>query len=1043
MKTSAYRIFISLLAIYILPYLIYIGAPAFLQGKFSWNELFAQDYWQQEVNYTINVRLDDKKHELLAEETIEYINRSPDTLTEIYMHLWPNAYKDNTTALVKQEVEDGSTRLYYAEEHERGFIDSLDFKVNGERVKWDYDAQHVDICKLILNKPLEGGDRINITTPFLVKIPKGVFSRLGHIGESYQISQWYPKPAVYDANGWNPMPYLDMGEFYSEFGSFDVSITLPKNYVVGATGDLVDGEDELEWLADKVKETEELIRSGAFKDTASGIKGKSRSMVRFGGEDTDEKIAALSFPPSDSVMKTLRYRQSNVHDFAWFADKRWHVLKGEVELPHSGRKVDTWVMFTDEEAELWQEAIEYMNDAVYYYSLWNGDYPYNHATAVDGALSAGGGMEYPNVTVISSMGNAFLLELVIMHEVGHNWFYGILGSDERTHAWMDEGLNSFNENRYIETKYPDKKLIRADSKFAKMFDLAQYKQKSRYYFLYLLNARRNLDQPIESHSKVYTQINYGSVVYGKTALVFDYLMAYLGEQTMDLAMRRYFDRWKFKHPHPGDLRVILEDVANEDLSWFFDDMLKTNKKLDYKIIKREDLDNGMHLSVRNQGQINGPIAISGIVDGKTDTTLWYAGFSGRRSLFFPDKEYDAYRIDAQLDMPETHRKNNTLKADGIMKTVEPLKLQLLGSLENPDKTQLFFLPAVTGWNNYNQWMIGAAFYTFPIPQKKFEYVLLPMYSFGTKEIVGSAEMGLNFFPENNLFQHIRLSVSGSTYAYDRYGGDNLNFIKIAPELSFEFRKKRPRSPVKRTIVIRNVNIIEDVIVPVFSNTDGISINGTVNNKDDYSVNELSYQLRNGRTFNPFGFSVNLQLGENFAKSTIEGNYKISYKSGKGLNIRVFTGRFLYNDDAELRYGFSMNGRGGYQDYLYDEVFMGRSENSGVLSQQFINNDGGFKNLTNAGIAQKWLTSVNLKIPFPGSLPVALYADAGWASSNPEKIIAAAGVALVLIPNILEVYFPFYTSTQPNLAFPQYEKNIRFIFNLSRLNPFKLIRKIPS
>ena len=129
----------------------------------------AQDYWQQEVNYKIDVRLDDKKHELLAEETIEYINNSPDELTEIYMHLWPNAYKDNSTALVKQKLENGSTKLYYAEEEDRGFIDQLDFKVNGQTVKWDYDPEHIDICKIILNKPLKSGERMTISTTFHVK----------------------------------------------------------------------------------------------------------------------------------------------------------------------------------------------------------------------------------------------------------------------------------------------------------------------------------------------------------------------------------------------------------------------------------------------------------------------------------------------------------------------------------------------------------------------------------------------------------------------------------------------------------------------------------------------------------------------------------------------------------------------------------------------------------------------------------------------------------------------------------------------------------
>ncbi len=195
----------------------------------------AQTYWQQEVNYKIAVSLDDKKHELSGTEEIEYINNSPDQLTYIYFHLWPNAYKNNKTALAKQILRNGSRKFHFSKPEDRGYITNLAFEVNGKPVNLEYEQE--DVAKLILNEPLLPGQRIRITTPFLVKVPKA-FSRLGHVGQSYQITQWYPKPAVYDRKGWHQMPYLDQGEFYSEFGTFDVRITLPANYTVGATGEL-------------------------------------------------------------------------------------------------------------------------------------------------------------------------------------------------------------------------------------------------------------------------------------------------------------------------------------------------------------------------------------------------------------------------------------------------------------------------------------------------------------------------------------------------------------------------------------------------------------------------------------------------------------------------------------------------------------------------------------------------------------------------------------------------------------------------------------
>src|SRR5436190_6522371 len=243
------------------------------------------NYWQQQVNYTIDVSLNDKESTLDGFERIEYINNSPDTLKFIWFHIWPNAYKNDKTAFSDQLLENGITKFYFSNPEQKGYINRLDFKVNNITATIEDHPQHIDIIKIILPTPLAPGQKTIITTPFHEKLPYN-YSRGGYDGQTYQVTQWYPKPAVYDKNGWHPMPYLDQGEFYSEFGSFDVSITLPKNYVVGATGDLQTEEEKI-FLEEKIKETKDI--SVFPKDN--------------------------SFPKSDSETKTIRYTQNNVHDF--------------------------------------------------------------------------------------------------------------------------------------------------------------------------------------------------------------------------------------------------------------------------------------------------------------------------------------------------------------------------------------------------------------------------------------------------------------------------------------------------------------------------------------------------------------------------------------------------------------------------------------------------------------------------------------------------------------------------------------------------------
>jgi len=985
-------------------------------------------YFQQRVAYNIQVSLDDVNHELAGFETLEYENNSPDVLPFIWMHLWPNAYRQNGTALEKQLTASGETALHYEADtsslsNDRGWIDRLDFQVDGRTAKTEPHPQHIDIIKLVLNEPLKPGGKITITTPFRVRIPGGQFSRLGHIRQQYQITQWYPKPAVYDRNGWNEMPYLDQGEFYSEFGTYDVYIKVPKNYVVGATGDLQNAE-ERRWL-----------------DSLAALKG-----LRF-----EPKEPA---PASSSETKTLHFHQENVHDFAWFCDKTYNVRKSEVELPHSGRKVTTWAMYTSKFDALWKNATEYINDAVYYYSLWNGDYPYNHCTAVDGALSAGGGMEYPNITVIGGVESTYTLEVVIMHEVGHNWFYGILGSNEREHPWMDEGLNSYNELRYQETKYPNKALLgdtAGPNRGAKILGVERYKQKAQYYQLYAFSCRQHLDQPIELPAEEYTSINYAGIVYYKSALAFDYMRGYLGDALMDQCMQAYFERWKFKHPQPADLRNVFEEVTGKNLSWFFDDLIGTTKKLDYKIGAAKKLPDGSwEVKVKNTGAIKGPVPLCGVKDGKMRGVVWYEGFEGKQTLSFPAADVDHFVIDCHEDVPEYNRKNNRSYTRGLLRRAEPFKLQWLASLDDPTHTQLFWTP-VAGWNYYNGFMAGVALYNHAVPQKRFEWMLMPMFGFRNGNVAGHADAFFHFNPRK-IFQQIDLGANFNRYCYLNEPLIDQNFNKLAPELNLQIKKKRLRSPLSQNIRIRNIILYNEGVTGNYLFTPPI-YDYTTSTRSFY---ELSYTLRNARKIHPFGFTAVLQQGDGMVKTTFTGDGRLNVNEKKGIDWRVFAGTFIDNDNTGGDYRFRMSGWRGYQDYLFDHVYLGRSETRGLGANQVVVGDGGFKLYTPLGQSYQWLAALNLKADLPFDVKllnnIQLFADIGTCApdglrSDPDadKILYDAGVSLRLFRGLGEIFVPLLMSENLKDAVEvnnwTFIETVRFSFRFEQLAPQRIIKSI--
>ncbi len=562
--------------------------------------LYAQEtkpYFQQEVAYKIAVRLDDSLHRLYGEVELIYTNHSPDTLQYIYMHLWPNAYKNNRTALAKQMVRNNDSRFQFAGEEKRGWIDSLNFTDERGMLNWEYDPEHIDICKVFLSEPLYPGKSTTIATPFTVKLP-GDFSRLGHVGRYYQISQWYPKPAVYDREGWHAMPYLDLGEFYSEYGSFEVKITLPATYRVAATGVLQESEEK-NWL--------DALSGQAYSHYPDGDSVSEWDKDRVG------------------KLKTITYKQDRIHDFAFFCAKNYVVRKDLAVLP-SGQNIETWAFFYPDSHSVWKQGAFYVKRAVEAYSEWVGDYPFEAATAVQGALSAGGGMEYPMVTVISAGSTPEELDNVITHEVGHNWFYGILGSNEREYAWMDEGFNSYIEERYMKKYYPDRTFSGSLGLPGSLDSI--YDQHWNSYLMATIHSTYGYQIPINTPSIEMPMVQYGLLSYQRTAFLLNYLAEYLGQETFDVCMHRYFDAWKFKHPQPEDIQYIFEGVSGKKLDWFFDGLFNTEQQFDYSLSGIKTEEHAFILTVKNRGTIAAPFPVYLMNGDSIVKTLWLDGHTG-------------------------------------------------------------------------------------------------------------------------------------------------------------------------------------------------------------------------------------------------------------------------------------------------------------------------------------------------------------------------------------------------------------------------------
>jgi len=999
----------------VLPYFSGMKQLIFFFAILSCISAGAQPAWQQRVDTKIEVTLNDHTHFLNASEEFTYTNNSPDTLRFIYIHLWPNAYKNDHTPFARQLDRMGNTNFYYAKPRARGYIDSLEFRVNGQVTDHFIAESSPDIARIDLAEPLLPGHKMMVSTPFRVKIPR-VFSRMGHTGQAYYISQWFPKPAVYDQKGWHPISYLDQGEFFSEYGSYDVSITLPANYVVMATGNCLD-DKENEWLAKKARDT-------LPSDT----------------------LYTHSSPPSAPETKTLHFHEDNIHDFAWFADKRWIVRMDTVTSPGNNLLVTTYTAFLPDYKYFWLKGNDYLSETVKRYGGWVGPYRYKTIKAVLGDMKAGGGMEYPTVTVIdkTAMKN---LKTVIIHEAGHNWFYGMLGSNERDHAWMDEGINTFYEQ----------KTIRKDNDSVKNFKVGRLES-----MLYYELAATREDQAIEQTSDNFKKLNYGMDVYYKTAMLLRWMEKYMGDEDFEKGMKDYYDTWHFHHPYPEDFRVCMQRHSSRSLDCFFDNLFKSGKRIDFTILKARINGNNTEITVRNNSGVASPALIDERMNGEIVHSGWTEPFTGKTTISLTGTDWNSLKIDDII--PDDKSTNDVYRRNALFHHFG-LEVRPFFGLNTDDKDKLFVSPAL-GYNNNDGFMLGLLFHDITLPENRFRFELAPMYAFNSNTLVGAGSVGYLWYP-GNLFKEIMLQADAKTFD-DNQTRLNLSaplfsrFIKVAPSLSFTFNEHNPLSPVTRVLLLKGYSITNQNFS--FS-SDSLGKPVLVTQQKFYGL--LRYSHRNNRTYNPFGYTLEGQLGADFGKLTAEGNIRIDYNTkNKALYVRGFLGKYFPVTDVQsVTSVYELNATySGMDDYLYDGTYMNRNNPGGKFAQQIALQEGGFKVpvYNNAARSDNYMATMNLEtdLPLPRYIPLRLFLDAGLmpnsnpgpTNSGPNTVLYDGGVELNLIKNIVNIYIPIIMSNDfQNYIINNFgkskvfEKSVSFTLQFQNINwlkdPSKLLKTV--
>lgn len=555
--------------------------------------LSAQGYWQQKVEYNIDVDFDHIKHQFKGIEELNYYNNSPDTLKKVFFHLYYNAFQPGSMMDVRSRtISDPDrrvgSRIANLKPDEIGYqkIDKLTY--NGKKVDYEVNGTILEIT--LPKGGLKPGKKAVFNIEFNSQVPVQIrrTGRKNKEGIDYSMAQWYPKIAEYDKEGWHANPYIGR-EFHGVWGDFDVTINIDSNFTIASTGYLQNPEE---------------IGKGYLK---SGMKLKQR----------DQRL-------------TWKIKAENVHDFVWAADSNY---AHDVRMADNGIEIHFFYNNDTLQAN-WDSIQDYAVNCMNFMSKTFGQYPYKKYSVIQGG---DGGMEYPMATLITAHSSMAGLISVTVHEMIHSWYQGALATNESKYAWVDEGFTTFAQYITLDHLYNSNKA----NPILKVY--------GSYFYL----AGSNKQEPLSTHADHYlTNTAYGISSYNKGAVFLMQLNYIVGEEVFYKGMKRYHEEWKMKHPTPDDFKRVIEKVSGIELDWYFEQFIGTTNKIDYGIKSVICSDNKTIVTlVRNEDM---PMPID-IEVAFTDSNTEYYNIPLRimRGEKQPEKNY-TNKLKIMEDWPWTH-----------------------------------------------------------------------------------------------------------------------------------------------------------------------------------------------------------------------------------------------------------------------------------------------------------------------------------------------------------------------------------------------------
>lgn len=619
---------------------------------------------------------------------------------------------------------------------------------------------------------------------------------------------------------------------------------------------------------------------------------------------------------------------------------------------------------------------------------------------------------------ISPFPDEFLYEIKFLKTYLNNYLHNTLQLDPRKDNWIYDGIQIYIMMKYIEEFHPESKMMGnvAKLKLLRGYNLVSLDFNNQYSYFYMLMARKNLDQPLGDPKNSLIKFNEKIASKYRAGLSLKYLDSYLENDIVQNSISQFLVLNQEKQTNRKDFESILTANSPKKITWFFDKIIDSRDIIDYKFDHVTRTKDSISYSLKNKSDTNVPISVYGIKHKNIVFKKWLDDVASDSIYTIPRNDADKIVINYKNEVPEFNLRNNWRSLHGFRLNNRPIKFNFMKDLEDPYYNQILYVPTLE-YNLYDGLLPGFRFHNKTILDKPFIFDVNPTLSVKTLSLSGKALAYVNQYNRDSNLYNIKYILSGQYlhYAPDAY------YTKLSPAVNLGFRPDDYRDNRKSAILLKEIIVNKQK-----------SAFTTFDNTENYEVFNAKYINTKTEVQNHLSFLGDFQYSKNFGKLSAEVQYRRLFDNNRQLNLRLFAGTFLYNKNTSNYFDFGLDRP---SDYLFESDYLGRSETTGLFSQQSIVADGFFKSKLETRFANRWMITTNASYSIWNWIEA--YGDAGFiknSNTNPE-FVYDSGIHLNLLTDYFQLFFPVYSSNGWEIGQQNYTERIRFIVTF---NPQTLI-----